>query len=327
MIKRYLIAFCLIAITPIIARADAFGNKSAGNPVYGSGFVTVTSATIPSGSPFYIQNGSAHQTATANIDSMTVSGQMTVGTLQGSTATITDVIASTVSASSATFKNLSITQIQGVTPSLVPGTNITSITGTWPNQTINATTQGGSGGGIVSPATFTWINNFGMSLSTLNVTGLSTLSTVTITSAAIMGTTTNDNACVGCVGEYISSTTLGTNLPNGNANNTIVSIVLSSGDWDVTGVAEIDNNGSTGVTAVQLVLSNFSGNTNTDQVIGDNAVRNFAPTSVTTVGLVVPSWRRSISTTTTIYLKGAPLGGLSGGPPQANARLSARRTR
>lgn len=32
------------------------------------------------------------------------------------------------------------------TPGLVPGTNITSITGTWPNQTINAATQSGGGG-------------------------------------------------------------------------------------------------------------------------------------------------------------------------------------
>lgn len=31
-------------------------------------------------------------------------------------------------------------------PGLVPGTNITSITGTWPNQTINAATQAGGGG-------------------------------------------------------------------------------------------------------------------------------------------------------------------------------------
>ena len=34
---------------------------------------------------------------------------------------------------------------QGITPSLVAGTNITSITGTWPNQTINAATQSGGG--------------------------------------------------------------------------------------------------------------------------------------------------------------------------------------
>lgn len=34
-----------------------------------------------------------------------------------------------------------------VAPSLIAGTNITSITGTWPNQTINAATQAGGGGG------------------------------------------------------------------------------------------------------------------------------------------------------------------------------------
>lgn len=35
-----------------------------------------------------------------------------------------------------------------VSPGLIAGTNITSITGTWPNQVINATTQSGSGSGV-----------------------------------------------------------------------------------------------------------------------------------------------------------------------------------
>jgi hypothetical protein len=36
------------------------------------------------------------------------------------------------------------------TPTITAGTNITSVTGTWPNVTINAATQGGGGGGIDS---------------------------------------------------------------------------------------------------------------------------------------------------------------------------------
>ncbi len=60
-----------------------------------------------------------------------------------STSTLAYVTISTFTASSGTVTNLNISTLQGVTPGLVVGTNITSITGTWPNQTINAATQGG----------------------------------------------------------------------------------------------------------------------------------------------------------------------------------------
>lgn len=50
----------------------------------------------------------------------------------------------TLYASSGTIQNLNITTIQGVTPSLVAGTNV-SISGTWPNQTVNSTASGGGG--------------------------------------------------------------------------------------------------------------------------------------------------------------------------------------
>lgn len=56
------------------------------------------------------------------------------------------------------------------TPTITAGTNITSITGTWPNVTINADTQAGGSGGIVSPGTFTWTNTtYGLSVSTIVV--------------------------------------------------------------------------------------------------------------------------------------------------------------
>lgn len=56
------------------------------------------------------------------------------------------------------------------TPAITAGTNITSVTGTWPNVTINAATQAGGSGGIVSPGTYTWTNTgFGIGVSTITV--------------------------------------------------------------------------------------------------------------------------------------------------------------
>lgn len=60
---------------------------------------------------------------------------------------------STLTFSSGTITNLNLTTLQGVTPGLIAGTNITSITGAWPNQTINAATQGGGGSSTLAVST------------------------------------------------------------------------------------------------------------------------------------------------------------------------------
>lgn len=86
------------------------------------------SSSLPSNSTSYIQN-TLSPTTTTQAESV-------------ATASI-----STETVSSSTITNLSITTLDGVTPGLIAGTNITSITGAWPNQTINAATQAGGGGG------------------------------------------------------------------------------------------------------------------------------------------------------------------------------------
>lgn len=87
--------------------------------------LTNSSATLT-----YLQNSSATATYLQQSSATTTYGQLK------STQTWTG---------GNTFSSATFTLINGVTPGLVPGTNITSITGAWPNQTINATTQGGGG--------------------------------------------------------------------------------------------------------------------------------------------------------------------------------------
>lgn len=69
-------------------------------------------------------------------------------------------------------------------PGLVAGTNITSITGTWPNQTINAATQSGGGGYSLQPATVTVRLDLGMTATTGTYT-----SSLTVTGAGGIGGT------------------------------------------------------------------------------------------------------------------------------------------
>lgn len=99
--------------------------------------------------PFYAVAGSSNvlnssANFTNNGTTITISGVYTVVETNVSTDTVTGVFFN-YQGSSVTASSMSATYVNGVIPALVPGTNITSITGTWPNQTINAATQGGGG--------------------------------------------------------------------------------------------------------------------------------------------------------------------------------------
>lgn len=122
------------------------------------------------------------------------------------------------------------------------------------------------------------------------------------TLASAEGTTTNDNALAGQVGEYIYasvgsgspvalSTTVGTN---------ITSVVLTSGDWDVNGYIGYTGGATVGMLmgAVSLISQSLSGED--FRVPGFGTVFNSG-----TYGpwlIVAPKRRITLAATTTIYL-------------------------
>ena len=127
------------------------------------------------------------------------------------------------------------------------------------------------------------------------------------TTTGVVGTTTNDSAAAGSVGQLISSL-----IPEASAvsvtNNTrrdITSITLTAGDWDVWGNVAFDSG-----TATNLVLlygwMNTASATFPDtsffstQQFGSSGL----VTTAATFGFVIPSQRITVanSTTTTIYL-------------------------
>lgn len=146
---------------------------------------------------------------------------------------------------------------------------------------------------------------------------------------ALTGTTTNNNASAGEVGEHISSTVAG-NL-NASATGTYddgTSISLTAGDWDVTAGATFEPNGATW-TLTRIGISTTSGNSSAGLIDGDTATVNGWASSSTTpnaVGMVVPTKRFSLSATTTVYLK-RQVGFSAGTPRSIGIRISARRVR
>jgi len=144
--------------------------------------------------------------------------------------------------------------------------------------------------------------------STLNYAFFSAGTTHSKFTGGIEGTTTNDNACAGCVGEYVESviaTGSAVVLTTGTAK-TITSISLTAGDWDVDCVVQYTTATTTSVTGTGASLSLA---TNTlDTTIGrfvNAQFPAFVPgASSAAYGVAVPPLRFSLASTTSIFMVG-----------------------
>lgn len=139
--------------------------------------------------------------------------------------------------------------------------------------------------------------------------------------AAVQGTSTNDNASSGYVGEFIFDV-----IPNASAVPLsdsvfadVTSISVPAGDWDITGNVWIAASGP--VITGSNMFSNIVSATQPDISL----VNALSGSVMINVALSIPSVRYSFSTTTTIYLSC----GASFASGSANARggIYARRVR
>jgi len=130
--------------------------------------------------------------------------------------------------------------------------------------------------------------------------------TLTLDHAAggLIGTTTNDNAIAGAVGEYIqASVASGAAVPlTTNVAATVTSIALTAGDWDVEGVIAYHSSGTTnvnditeGIGTVAATLPVAPGSVNCDYL---TIVLPAAPDTA----YIAPRTRISLAAPATIYL-------------------------
>lgn len=218
------------------------------------------------------------------------------------------------------------------------------------NTAVNAATLGGAtfaspgaiGSGTASTGSFTGLVASGTVSGTGFVNLLSpyalltsptftgTVTTAALTSTGnftpsqtngIIGTTTNNNANTGSVGEYIVSSPAAISLTNATPAN-LTSISLTAGDWTVGGnVYNLMGTGTTGtalIASVSTTSATLASVPNLTQLqIGTSA--NAACASS------VPEIRLSLSATTTVYLVDEEL--FSGGTATGQGTLWARRAR
>jgi hypothetical protein len=114
----------------------------------------------------------------------------------------------------------------------------------------------------------------------------------------IVGTTTNNNANASSVGEYQTATSSSTALTTG-VNTNLISLSLTAGDWDVSGVAQIAPAASTVLNSWVVGISTTSG------AFGPVGTYVSPAYSTTGTGQTTgsPMVRVSLSSTTTVYLE------------------------
>ncbi|SOD41310.1 hypothetical protein [Nitrosovibrio sp. Nv4] len=140
----------------------------------------------------------------------------------------------------------------------------------------------------------------------------------------IGGTTTNDNAAAGQVGEYLSSVVLtpGVSLTSAVDKN-VTSLTLTPGDWDLSGVIVFLTSALTSITT--LVASSSTTTNTTDVNHSDShATSAFVP-GLINLGVSVPVRRVSIAAPTTYYLVASAA--FSADTLTAFGRIQARRVR
>lgn len=142
--------------------------------------------------------------------------------------------------------------------------------------------------------------------------------------SAIAGTTTNDSATAGNVGEFVSSL-IATGSPVSLTNNTaanVTNISLTAGDWDVEG-----NINFSGTTAT--VTAGTGGISSTSATLPSDGSEVYDGTVTTLLSdlssVTLPRKRISIASTTTVYMVAKKL--FSAGTVVAFGSLNARRVR
>lgn len=135
-----------------------------------------------------------------------------------------------------------------------------------------------------------------------NILGVATATSIAFnpTTGGIVGTTTNNNADAGKVGEFVTSQILSSSAVSlvTNTAKDITSISLTAGDWDVYANVNLTYTGSTSYLAGWVSTTSATG---PDSAL---VVQASILGGTNAWGAVVPFYRVSVNGTTTVYLQG-----------------------
>jgi len=141
------------------------------------------------------------------------------------------------------------------------------------------------------------------------------------------GTTTNDSAATGYIGEYKEASVTTASLVSATGTDqavSVTSLLLSSGDWDVAGLVVNAPNGST-QSEFGGWISLSDGNSFSNILLPGGHVSRLVTSAAVSVMASIPSFRVSLDDSTTIYLKA--YSAYSAGTPKFAGYITARRAR
>lgn len=208
-----------------------------------------------------------------------------------------------LSATSLSLSSINNTPIGNTTPSTGAFTSITAQSGVVATGAYTASYTDGtvvdyqSGNGRISVGGADTLSFYSGGIGSSLMAKMTPASGVQIT-----GTTTNDNAAAGYVGEYVSATAaVGSVSLTTSTPTNITSISLTAGDWDVSGDVAYS---AAGTTSVTLFAQGISATSATLGALGTYTQRAFAAQVPGTNGNILSTSmiRISLAATTTIYL-------------------------
>ena len=171
---------------------------------------------------------------------------------------------------------------------------------------------------------FTLTNSIATASPSLSATGTDTNIIMTLNGkgtggVATKGTSTNDNAAAGYVGEFVDSGISTVTATTSGVVKNLTSISLTAGDWDVFGQTTFNSqvNSTTSTVGISITSAVLP-------ATGSNAYSVFSCATQATLSQSVYT-RISIASTTTVYLVGSSA--YSGTAPSWSIELVARRIR
>ena len=272
---------------------DAHSNLSANNAIEGY-TTTVTAAgttvlTVASTKQQFF-TGSTTQTVTMPVTSTLVLGQswLMVNNSSG-TVTIQSSGGNTITAMAAGTEAL-------ITCILISGTTASSWNSNYSTNVVGVAAIAGTTDQIIaSSPTGSVTLSLPQSIATSSALQFGSVNFTT--TAGIIGTTTNDNANAGSVGELIFGTGGPVSLTSGVPAN-IVSVSLTPGDWDLHASIFFSPSGATTLVAASIspTSATLGSTLNTVQFAGTFGTSNIV--------LPIPYQRVSLAMTTTYYVVG-----------------------
>lgn len=314
-----------LGIWPVTVGGTGLATVAQGDLLYGSALNTLLQLAKDANATRYLSNtGAGNNPAWAQIDltngvvnrlpfaNLAQGAALSVlGVTGNATADLASIVAATDnqvlrrSGTAVAFGAVNLASSDAVTGTLPAGnlpaasetasgivelaTNAEAVTGT---DAVRAIVPSSLTARLAAPGSIGGTTPAAGAFTTLSATGTITPSQTN----GIVGTTTNNNANAGSVGELVESSVTSQTVTTAAGN--LTSISLTAGDWDVAMAITSDNTGSAVamIGGISQTSATFAG------TAGKDFVYQSAVVAVGFISLAIPRVRISLAATTTIYL-------------------------